>query len=172
MGHDQWLLVTGGRASYYPPLRHDVLQPSLTLQRLLPILALFVFLFTGGSGFGAQITLCTHADGEVHLETPVTRCCNDEEYPGHEGVVASAGTVVLESGDCGTCSEQLVLSGSEHLRPVKVKGEADFSMALSLPMIPAAFCLPKSGGTSGIAPHPRAPALAVHDPIATVVLRC
>ena len=146
------------------------------MQRLLPILALFVFLPTGGSGFGAQITLCTHADGKVHLETPVTRCCGDEEHREHEGNVASlrgsAGTGVLEPGDCGTCSEQLVLSGSEHLRPVKVKGQADFSVALSFPIIPAAFCLPDDGGAAGIVPYPRTSALAVRDPIATVVVRC
>ena len=148
------------------------------LHRLVAILACMSFLLTGGLGASARVYICTDADGQVHLETPFDRCCDDaRSEDGNPGVdLESGGPAVASvptSDDCGPCSDQELVLGKDHtasLRCLKAATEHDSHLVLFASVSLSSGEQPVTSAGVGILPP--APPVAAHAPIQTIVLRC
>lgn len=144
-------------------------------KRFVAILAFVAFLLTGGTGAGAQMILCTDAAGQVRLETPFNRCCEDasQKQNDPEPLVSVASSEFFGSGDCGPCSDAFIALGQEHIVTVRPHKVASAEHQLHVPVLVIEPALADSDRLdAGVGRAPPWALVPAHRSVETIVLRC
>ena len=145
-------------------------------QPLVAIIALAAFFLSGGLGGGARLTICTEADGTIHIESALNRCCDEDVVDGGEvGTLAEpAAAFTTADGDCGSCVDTPILSDADG-RAVVRSAKAGSGVKLDAPAL-AVFApsMYVTSGVTGLFPVTPigAPSATAHLTVQTVVLRC
>lgn len=133
---------------------------------------MLAFLLTGGLGAGAQIDICTDADGTVHLETGAHQCCHPDDQPCEDAGAGSSWEFSPSSDKaCGSCTDiEITLAASRDLthRTVKVAAADDHDLAPDLGV--SLLYFDPSDNCGGYPSH--APKLSVPISVPNTVLRC
>ena len=146
-------------------------------QPLVAIIALAAFFLSGGlGGGGTRLMICTEADGTIHIESALNRCCDEEVAHGAEvGTLAEpAAAFTTADGDCGSCVDTPI-PGDADGRAVVRSAKAGSGVKLDAPAL--AVFAPSMYVTNGVtgrfpATPIGAPSATAHLTVQTVVLRC
>lgn len=165
----------------YRTLRPGESRPSIEspsrmfFRRLISLIALSVFLASGGLTGHARVDLCIDADGTVEIESAFDRCCDES---GHvRADVGNFGKAPVEltasSADCVTCSELPL--GTGELKP---SAPRDLKVDLAIPhplsvLIPALLLPPKPKVALATPASLRFPASTpTHESVPVTIIRC
>lgn len=145
-------------------------------RRFTPIAALIAFLLSSGLGAGALLNFCTRADGTAGIETPFSRCCDEEIECADELTPTTSESrlvVAPTSFGCTSCVDMPLGFGRDHRATVQqAKDGTSRRPDVCLPI----YCAPPlvaAGGTAlGAVACSLSDCTTALAAMQTVVLRC
>jgi len=142
------------------------------------ILALAGFLVSGSLGVSARATLCTHANGVVHVDMPFNGCCDSEGRQDEDQDEVFNQTVVLTAAgvpasDCGSCDDVPVEGDAARVSPSRTThaGSEVLHLEALTPVVSSLSGVDRYD-TNPFTSRPPSPAGAALASIQTIVLRC